>query len=135
ANTGMLDLFASYAMPDGTEYQWRIMTDMLRISATPEDAEHFLTSIVDVDVTSAARGISVPTLVVHARGDQLVPVELGRQLATLIPGARDWSSSRDATTPRLLVPPKCNKAHRSSGRSWTRTSPTRPHRRSSRDAI
>jgi pimeloyl-ACP methyl ester carboxylesterase len=31
--------------------------------------------------------VKVPTLVIHARGDAQVPLELGRQLAAGIPGA------------------------------------------------
>jgi len=32
--------------------------------------------------------VAVPTLIIHCRGDLVVPFEQGRQLATLIPGAR-----------------------------------------------
>jgi pimeloyl-ACP methyl ester carboxylesterase len=30
----------------------------------------------------------VPTLVIHAKDDSVIPVEAGRKLASLIPGAR-----------------------------------------------
>jgi DNA-binding NarL/FixJ family response regulator len=39
-------------------------------------------------VTREARELNVPTLVLHARDDALVPFSEGRRLATLIPGAR-----------------------------------------------
>lgn len=42
----------------------------------------------DIDVTPVLGSIQCPALVVHKRGDQLVPVELGRELAAGIPGAR-----------------------------------------------
>ena len=32
--------------------------------------------------------VAVPTLVMHARGDLLCPIEAGRQMAAGIPGAR-----------------------------------------------
>jgi pimeloyl-ACP methyl ester carboxylesterase len=32
--------------------------------------------------------VSVPTLVMHSRGDSVVPIEAGRLLAAAIPGAR-----------------------------------------------
>ena len=35
-----------------------------------------------------AAQVRVPTLVLHARGDGMIPFEIGRQLAALIPGAR-----------------------------------------------
>jgi class 3 adenylate cyclase/pimeloyl-ACP methyl ester carboxylesterase len=41
-----------------------------------------------IDATVEARAIRVPTLVIHARDDEVVELEAGRQLAALIPGAR-----------------------------------------------
>ncbi|WP_369726491.1 MULTISPECIES: isochorismatase family protein [unclassified Bradyrhizobium] len=41
-----------------------------------------------IDVTSVLLTVQVPTLVLHRVTDIVVPVELGRQLATQIPGAR-----------------------------------------------
>ena len=40
-----------------------------------------------IDVTSILPSVRVPTLVLHRRTDALVPIELGRELAALIP---DW---------------------------------------------
>jgi adenylate cyclase len=40
------------------------------------------------DVTDLLPKVSVPTLVIHRRGDAIVPFELGRELAAGIPGAR-----------------------------------------------
>lgn len=86
SNTGVLDLFASYCSPTGTEVDWRIQTDMLRIAGTPEDVANY--TLTPIDVTSLAGQIRAPTLIVHDRNDQIVPLELGRQLAVLIPGSR-----------------------------------------------
>ena len=36
----------------------------------------------------AVKGVSVPTLILHGEKDAVVPVEVGRRLAELIPGAR-----------------------------------------------
>jgi DNA-binding NarL/FixJ family response regulator len=44
--------------------------------------------LYQIDVTEDAQRISVPTLILHSRGDERVPFEEGRQLATLIPSAR-----------------------------------------------
>ena len=56
-------------------------------------ASHDVQSIVlktmyEADVTAAARGITTPTLVLHARDDPLVPFSAGRELAIRVPGAR-----------------------------------------------
>jgi class 3 adenylate cyclase len=43
---------------------------------------------MQIDVRSVLSSISVPTMVVHATGDRIIPVESGRYLADRIPGAR-----------------------------------------------
>lgn len=42
----------------------------------------------DLDITDLLAAVQTPTLVMHARGDLMVPIEAGRQLAAGIPGAR-----------------------------------------------
>ena len=42
----------------------------------------------DIDVTDLLHKVAVPTLVMHRRGDLRQPIELGRQMAAGIPGAR-----------------------------------------------
>jgi len=81
-------LFTSLFMPDGSEADQRVLTEMGRVAATPEDAARFMTATLNIDVRDLARQIRAPTLVVHTRGDQIVPLESGRELAGLIPGAR-----------------------------------------------
>jgi pimeloyl-ACP methyl ester carboxylesterase len=41
-----------------------------------------------IDVSELATQIRVPTLVIHGRDDQPVPLEAGREVASLVPGAR-----------------------------------------------
>jgi pimeloyl-ACP methyl ester carboxylesterase len=85
-NPAYRDLFTNLAMPNGSEVEKRFMSEMLRISGTPEDVSAFLS--LPVDVSALARQIKVPTLIIHVRGDQVVPFYLGANLASLIPGAR-----------------------------------------------
>jgi TAP-like protein len=47
-----------------------------------------LSALVTYDVTDLATRIACPALVLHRRGDAVVPVDGGRQFAALIPGAR-----------------------------------------------
>ncbi len=58
-----------------------------RLSASPAAAMRYLRAAVEADVRSILSDIRVPTLVVHAERDLLVPVEQGRYLAEHIPGA------------------------------------------------
>ena len=45
-------------------------------------------SLIEIDVSELAPRVRAPTLVVHRRGDLAVPYRQGRELASLIPGAR-----------------------------------------------
>jgi len=59
-----------------------------RASATPEMAARVLEAIYRSDVRESLRQVVAPTLVLHRAGDQAVPFEAGREIATLVPGAR-----------------------------------------------
>jgi class 3 adenylate cyclase/alpha-beta hydrolase superfamily lysophospholipase len=56
-------------------------------SSTPQNLLAIMALNADLDVRHVLPAIRVPTLVVHARQDRAVPVELGRYLAANIPGA------------------------------------------------
>ena len=75
-------------MPDGSEVEMRVFNEFQRLAASPEDAANFIASITDTDVRALAQQIRVPALVLHLRGDQIVPYECGREIAAQIPGAK-----------------------------------------------
>jgi DNA-binding SARP family transcriptional activator/pimeloyl-ACP methyl ester carboxylesterase len=58
-----------------------------RLSASPAAAMRFLRATSQADVRTVLPDIGVPTLVVHAERDVLVPVGQGRYVAERIPGA------------------------------------------------
>jgi len=58
-----------------------------RASVSPSMARALVEAIKGMDVSEVARAISVPTLVIHVRGDRAVPVAAGRFLGSAIPGA------------------------------------------------
>ena len=60
----------------------------VRASASPGMARKILELVLQSDLTGILPTIQVPTLVLHITGDELVPLELGRELADQIPGAR-----------------------------------------------
>jgi pimeloyl-ACP methyl ester carboxylesterase len=59
----------------------------LRLGATPTAAVAWLELMRDIDLRPALTGIRAPCLVAHRRGDIIVPVGNGRNLAECIPGA------------------------------------------------
>jgi len=87
-NDAFRQVFTNQYIPEGTAEQHRWWNDLERISASPEGAARTLAAFHDADVTEAAAGLRVPTLVVHSRRDARVPFDEGRRLAALIPGAR-----------------------------------------------
>jgi class 3 adenylate cyclase/esterase/lipase len=66
----------------------RLLARYERASATPALVREILLQNIEMDVRSALPAIGAPTLVVHRRGDKIVPSRLGRYLADHIDGAR-----------------------------------------------
>ena len=59
-----------------------------RRSTSSEIAVRLYEARNELDVLDVASRVTAPTLIAHARGDRVVPVEEGRLLAARIPGAR-----------------------------------------------
>ena len=87
-NPAYRQVFTSLFMPDGSELAMSLFNEFQAIAASPDDAADFIDSLTRTDVRELARQVRAPTLVVHLRGDQIVPFESGRELASLMPGAR-----------------------------------------------
>jgi class 3 adenylate cyclase len=58
-----------------------------RESATAEMAAQLLVLVFQIDVTDLLPRLRVPTLVIHRQRDRMIPFQLGRDLAALIPNA------------------------------------------------
>jgi len=87
-NPAFRQMFSSLLIPGGTPEQMRSLNELERACTTPECAARILASIHEMDATDFAPRVACPTLVVNARGDLRVPLEEGRLLAALVPGAR-----------------------------------------------
>ena len=59
-----------------------------RSGASPSAVEALMRVNREIDITAALPTVAVPTLVVHKTGDAMINVSGGRELASLIPGAR-----------------------------------------------
>lgn len=87
-NEAFRQAFTTLLMPDATQEQMRAFNDMQRASATPEQAARLARAIFAIDARPLGPLVRVPTLVVHARGDAVMPFDAARRLAASIPGAR-----------------------------------------------
>lgn len=77
------DIFA----PDLSSEESRRLARMQREAASPEMAAKLLDLTYRMDVRSLLADVSVPTLVIHRKGERAIPAHCGRDLAAAIPGA------------------------------------------------
>jgi pimeloyl-ACP methyl ester carboxylesterase/AraC-like DNA-binding protein len=87
-NPAYRQMFTSLYIPGGTLEQLGWWNELQRVSTSPENAEHLQRVLSTVDVTDLLGRVTVPTLVAHARNDQVIPFAAGRQLAKGIPGSK-----------------------------------------------
>ena len=80
--------FTGLFIPDGDMEAIQAFNEMQRVSASADNVVAMLADNRGVDVTALLPKVTVPTLVIHRRGDAIVPFEFGRELAAGIPGAR-----------------------------------------------
>lgn len=79
----------------------------LQLSVTPSSCRALWSGVVGLDLRSVLPEITVPTLVLHARGDRHHPVSHGRYMAEHISGARYLELDGSAHMPNMdekLVP-------------------------------
>jgi pimeloyl-ACP methyl ester carboxylesterase/DNA-binding CsgD family transcriptional regulator len=81
-------LFTSRFMPDATEQQVEWFSDLCRKTTSPEIAGELLERRSRLDVSALLPHVTMPTLVLHARNDLVVPLAEGRLIAARIPSAQ-----------------------------------------------
>jgi class 3 adenylate cyclase len=87
-NTAVRQLFTTAFLPGGGLEEMRWFNEFQRETASADVAARVIQANLKLDVSEIAPFVAVPTLVVHRRADGVVPFESGRELASLIPGAR-----------------------------------------------
>ena len=80
--------FSSLYLSDASRAHNKWVAEMQRQSTTGDIAARLRVACDDIDVLDMLPRIEVPTLVIHARHDNVAPYEQGRLLAARIPGAR-----------------------------------------------
>ena len=79
--------FTSRFLPGGSHEQLDWYNDLCRKTCAPEMAVRLLAVRAQADFSDLLPLVRVPTLVLHARHDEVVPFAEGRHLAAEIPGA------------------------------------------------
>lgn len=86
-NPTFRQVFTSRFIPGGSQQQLDWFNDLCLKTASGEIVASLLGARAVVDITDSLAEVRAPTLVLHARDDEVIPVAEGRLLATGIPGA------------------------------------------------
>jgi class 3 adenylate cyclase len=87
-NPAFRQVFTTQFLPEGTPEQWSWFNELQRLSTSTENAARIISRFQRVNVQALAPKVEAQTLVIHAKGDVVVPFEEGRLLASLIPKAK-----------------------------------------------
>jgi pimeloyl-ACP methyl ester carboxylesterase/DNA-binding CsgD family transcriptional regulator len=86
-NPAFRQVFTSRFIPGGSHEQLQWFNDLCLKVASGDVAAKLLEARALTDISDQLSGVRAPTLVLHARGDEVIQLEEGRRLATGIPGA------------------------------------------------
>jgi pimeloyl-ACP methyl ester carboxylesterase/DNA-binding CsgD family transcriptional regulator len=80
-------IFTSRFIPGGTDEQLDWFNELCLKTTSPQNAARLLATRAEVEVRHLLPEVRVPTLVLHARNDEVIPLSSGKILASEIPGA------------------------------------------------
>ena len=81
-------LFTGIFIPGASPEQLEWFNELCRRTTTPEIAAQLLHARAQINIRELLPRVQVPTLVLHARHDEVVPFSMGTILASEIPDAR-----------------------------------------------
>ena len=86
-NPAFRQVFTSRFIPGGTDEQIAWFNELCMKTTSAEIAARLLEARAEIDVFDLLRKVQAPTLVVHSRNDDVIPIKDGRILAAEIPNA------------------------------------------------
>jgi len=86
-NPAFREVFAARFLPDADAERRRWLGDLCQKSTTPETAAQLLTARAETDASPYLARLKLPSLVMHAEGDTLVPLSEGHFTARHLEGA------------------------------------------------
>ena len=87
-NPAFRQIFTSRFIPGATDEQVGWFNDLCRKTTSPEIAARLLETRATIDVVELLGKVRAPTLVLHSRDDDVIPISEGHILAAGIPGAQ-----------------------------------------------
>src|SRR5215813_2989669 len=87
-NPAFRQLFTAFFVPESTHEQMEWLNELQRKTVSPENAARLYEVTANIDISALLHKVTTPTLVFHARGDQMVPHGCGREISEGIPRAR-----------------------------------------------
>jgi DNA-binding winged helix-turn-helix (wHTH) protein len=87
-NSAFMRAFSSLYLTDASRAHLSSFAEMQRISSSGDMAARLRVACDDIDITALLPQVRVPTLVIHARKDNVSPIEQARVLAAGIAGAQ-----------------------------------------------
>ena len=87
-NPSFRQIFTTAFFPDATREQADWFNELQRQTTSPENAARILSALGGLDIREELARVRVPTLVFHSRGDAVMPIKAGIELASGIEGAR-----------------------------------------------
>jgi DNA-binding NarL/FixJ family response regulator len=86
-NPTFRQVFTSRFIPGGSDEQLDWFNELCKKTTSADLAERLLEARAAVDITAHLPDVKTPTLVLHSRDDQVVPITEGRIMAAGIPNA------------------------------------------------
>lgn len=86
-NPAYRHIFSQTFMPDAAAKELAWFDEFQRLTTSPRNAARFQDAFGDIDVRDRLAQVRVPTIVLHSKGDQRIPLEQGRAVASGIPDA------------------------------------------------
>ena len=87
-NPAYRHIFSQTFMPDADADDLAWFDEFQRQTTSPQNAARFQDAFGYIDVRERLAEVKAPTIVLHSKDDQRIPLELGRAVASGIPNAR-----------------------------------------------
>ncbi|MGH7412715.1 MAG: alpha/beta fold hydrolase [Candidatus Rokuibacteriota bacterium] len=87
-HSAYLRTFSMLYFPSASAEELRALAQLQRMAMSAEAAVRLRLACDDIDVADLLPRVTVPTLILHSRHDNAVPLEEGHRLAAAIPDAR-----------------------------------------------